>query len=69
MIFDDREIDLLLEIIGNEQSRSVYGSLNVLRKQMELERLKTKVRNLKNMCDDGRWIIWTEMKLLKLRLM
>ena len=54
MIFDDREIDLLLEIIGNEQSRSVYGSLNVLRKQMELERLKMKIRNLKNMCDDGR---------------
>lgn len=54
MTFDDREIDLLLEIIGNEQSRSVYGSFNVLRRQMELEKLKTKIRNLKSMCDDGR---------------
>mgnify|MGYP003297226665 CR=1 FL=1 len=54
MIFTENEINLLLEIIGNEQSRSVYDSLNVLRKQMELERLKTKVRNLKNICDDGR---------------
>lgn len=53
MIFDDREIDLLLEIIGNEQSRSVYGSFNVLRIQI-LERLKTKVRNLKNLSNDGR---------------
>ena len=54
MIFTENEINLLLEIIGNEQSRSVYGSFNVLRKQMELEQLKTKVRNLKSMSDDGR---------------
>ena len=41
MIFDDREIDLLLEIIGKEQSNSVYGAFNVLRRQVELEKLKT----------------------------
>lgn len=54
MIFYNHEIKLLMKIINDEQDRCVSGCYADLLKKFELERIKTKIKEINLIKDDGR---------------